>query len=133
MAVAFIEEDADTMLGDIPPISLVDGKLTESQAAQLSQAVRNLISKVNGGLSHGSGATYHKGNFDEHFVEVLTPSVADTEFPVVVNLGRAVRGVEIALANASANVYTSREGSWTEDLIFLKCTAAGATLRLRVY
>lgn len=121
------------LVDDIAPLELRDGKLTEPQVVSLSNAVRALISRFAGGLSHGTGVSGHRGNFDEQFYDVITPSVADTEFLVPHQLGRIPIGIEVANANKAAAIYQSSAGSWSDSLIYLKCNVAAAQLKLRMY
>lgn len=134
MAKLSVKDDIDVFIGDLAPLTLDEkGNLSEQQVSNLSTVVRDVIIKVNGGISHGTGNTGHRGNLDEAFTEVITPSVADTEFAVPHTLGRLPQAYHIVRANKSAIVYDSSSGSWTDTLIYLKCNVASAQLRLNLW
>lgn len=134
MARLSVKDDIDVFVGDLAPLVLDEkGNLSEQQVANLSNVVRDLITKVNGNVSHGTGDTGHRGNIDESFVEVMTPSVADTEFTVPHTLGRLPQSVIIVRANKAAIIYDSSAGSWTDTLIYLKCNVASAQLKLNLW
>jgi len=107
------------------------GKLTLEAIRYLHGVVLALASAINGRLTLGDGTPGSKsGNLDGQFVPVLTPSVADTEFPVDHALGRIPVSVSVALADVHATIRVSSLGSWTGDRIYLRCSAASVTLRL---
>jgi hypothetical protein len=134
MAKLSVKDDIDVFVGDLAPLVLDEkGNLSEQQISNLSSTVRDLVTKVNGGISHGTGNTGHRGNLDEAFTDVVTPSVADTEFAVPHTLGRLPQSVVIVRANKSATIYDSSAGSWTDTLIYLKCNVASAQLRLNLW
>lgn len=121
------------MVADIAPLTLVEGKITEQQAKALSDAVRTLIDKFAGKISHGSGLTGHQGNLDEQFIDVVCPPGANTEFTVVHGLDRVIQGVEVVRKDRAVDVYDSSPGSWTTSLLMLKATVADAQIRIRVW
>lgn len=124
----------DKSIGYVPtpqPITPIDGKLTAESARYLSGMLLVLAQAVNGGLRVGDGTPGSKsGNVFGQWITVLTPSVADTEFIVDHALGYIPVAVLPSLADKACSVYVSRQGSWTPDRIYLKCSAASVTLRL---
>lgn len=134
MAIRTITPDPNAAMGDIPPITLDEGKLSGTTATYLSSALRGIIAKFNGGISLGNGDSgYRAGNLDAQYIDVFTPSVADTEFTVPHGLGRKPIGYDVVRRDKAAIVYDSSGGSWSDTLLFLKCNAASATIKLRVY
>lgn len=133
MAIRTRIKDPEVMIGEIAPIKQDEGKLTQQAVDDLSATMIQLIDKINGGLSHGSGVTGHQGNFDEQFIDHLTPSVADTEFAVPHGLGRLPVGVEVARTDQYCRVKDSSSGSWDDKVLYLKCDVASVNLKLRVY
>jgi hypothetical protein len=126
-------DDGVGAVGDIPPITVEDGKISETTAAYLSGALRGIIAKFNTGLSLGSGDSGHKaGNLDAQYIDVYTPG-ADTEFIVPHGLGRKPIGYEVVRRDKACIVYDSSGGSWGDKLFYLKCNTANATIKLRVY
>lgn len=125
-------QNQEIMLGAAPTIELVDGKLTEGMAMGLNRFFQKVVDKLNGGMSHGR-ADGEQGNMDDHLVDVVTPAAANTEFAVPHGLGRTAVGYENAGSDKDARVYHTSRGGWTDSLLFLKCTASSADVRLRVY
>ena len=134
MAIRDKIEDGVGAMGDIPPISIKDGKISEQTAAYLSGALRSIISRFNTGLSFGSGDSGHKaGNFDAQYIDVFTPSIADEEFTIPHGLGRKPIGYDVVRRDKACIVYDSSGGSWGDDTMYLKCNTASATIKLRIY
>ena len=107
------------------------GQLTLEAVRYLHSLLVALAAAINGRLTLGDGTSGSKaGNFDGQFINVLTPTGADSEFPVDHALGRIPVSVSIALADKHATVRTSSLGSWSGNRIYLKCSAASVTLRL---
>ena len=123
------------MLGDVPDLVIRDGKVTEEVALVLSTRLRDLVRKVNRRISFGDGVDgYRAGNLDAQYVDVATtPGVADTEFTVVHGLQRVPVGYIVVRKDKACDVYDSSIGSWTDSLMFLKCTVATATVKLIVF
>lgn len=134
MAIRTIIADPTSAMGDIPPITLDDGKLSGTTATFLSSSLRGIIAKFNGGISFGNGLSgYRAGNMDAQYIDVFTPSVADTEFTVPHGLGRKPIGYDVVRRDKAAIVYDSSGGSWSDTLLYLKCNTASTTIKLRVY
>jgi hypothetical protein len=134
MAIRTIIPDPDSGMGDIPPIALSQGKLSETTAAYLSGSLRTIIAKFNGGISLGNGQSgYRAGNLDAQYIDVFTPSTPDQEFEVPHGLGRKPIGYDVVRRDKAAIVYDSSGGSWGNDVLYLKCDTASTTIRLRVY
>ena len=118
---------------DMPPITLSEGKLTDQQAAYITDAVRSLIRAFNGGVSFGDGSnSSHSGNIDGHTKEVYFP-VANTDVEVPHGLGRPPIGVISLDVNVDgAVVRGSQRGDWNATRLFLRCSQAGCTALLVV-
>lgn len=133
MAIRKIIDDGVSGVGDIPPIAIKEGKISESTAAYLSGAVRGLISKINGNISLGTGdSSTRAGNIDAQYIDVYTPG-ADTEFAVPHGLGRKPIGYDVVRKDKAAHVYDSSGGSWGNNIMYLKCDVANVTIKLRIY
>jgi len=125
-------DDTEVMIGNIPDITLVDGKLTEPMAKSLGTALRDAIRKINGLISHGSAIHGHRGNIDECHVDVVFPGTADTEVAVPHTLERVPAAVTQVRADRACITYDSSSGSWTDKLLYVKNNTANATVRLRI-
>lgn len=125
------------------PVNLVDdagnvvkgeassGKLTVDAVRYLHGLLQALAFAINGKLNFGDGSQASKaGNIDGQWISVLTPAVANTEFPVDHALGRIPAAVLVALSDVQSTIIVSSLGSWSRSRIFLKCSAASVTLRL---
>lgn len=122
------------MIGDIPPIVLAEGKLTETTALTLTGAIKNLVRTINGRVWFGTGDTRHRaGHVDAVYVDAVSPSVADTEFPILHRLGRVPVGYWVVRRDKNTVIYDSNTGSWDGSVMFLKSSAATASIKLLVW
>lgn len=128
MAASERKRTGSGSIKDFPPITLVEGKLTEIQAQQLSDAVRALIASVNGHLSLGDGSqSSWSGNLDGQTKEHTFPA-ANTAYEVPHGLGRVPIGVvQLDVNQNGAVVRGENRGSWGLDSLFLSCSVAGTT------
>ena len=127
-------DDGEGMIGQIPDITLEDGKLTGTMASSITSALRSVIAKLNGLLTFGSGDTGRRaGNIDAVVFDYLTPSVADTEFPVPHGLNRRPWGYLVVRRDKAVTVYDSSVGSWDDKLMYLKANASSATVKLLIW
>jgi hypothetical protein len=88
-----------------------------------------LIAAINGGLILGDGTD--TGNLKGVWATVADTGLADTEFTVTHNLGDIPVQFFYTLDKGGV-VYKSNEGSWTNAVILLKCSAAHAAVRMFV-
>jgi len=138
MAKRTIIEDGLGSVGEIAATSLQAGEITQtalvSVVADMLSVLRTMTRRLNGRLSRGSGITGHRtGNLDGQYIDVLTPSVADTEFGVPHGLGRLAVGYDVSQQDKAGSIYTSSIGSWNDEILFLKASAASMSLKLQVY
>lgn len=100
--------------------------------SSLFSAVNTIIDAFNGRISLGDGTSFGwTGNLDGVEIEWMTPSVANTEFAIPHLLDRVPVRAERTRADRACDVYDSGT-AWTQDQIFLKCSAASALVRLRI-
>lgn len=125
--------DFDVMASGLPVIKTKDGKISDADLVLLASAVQELLTRFNGRVGHGSGQHGHSGNLDEQFLEYVAPGVANTAFEIPHGLGRIPIGAEVASIDREGVLYADDEGSWTPQRIRLKCSAADARIRIRVY
>jgi len=134
MAIRTRREDGAGAIGDMPDINLLDGKMSEKTALQVSGKIREIISRINGGWSMGTGVSgYKAGNLDAQYIDVLAPSAANTEFVIPHGLGRRPIGYVVVRSDRAVSVYDSSNGSWGDSLMYLKADTASATIRLLVW
>jgi hypothetical protein len=127
-------EDGSGAMGNMPDITLQNGKLTEQVALAISSKIQEIIRRVNQGWSLGSGATgYKAGNLDAQYVDVVFPSVADTQVAIPHGLQRRPIGYAVVRSDRAADIYDSSAGSWTVEVLYLKSNVANATVRLLVW
>lgn len=121
-------------ISELPSIPQDAEEMTPDMLRSITDAVQRIVRKVNGQVSFGDGASGFKaGNLDAANVNVVTPTVANTEFPVLHRLGRKPTGYFVVRQDKAVRVYDSSVGSWTERLMYLKADVATATLRIVVY
>lgn len=133
MADRVRREDGFGGMGDMPDISLIDGKLTEKMALTISSKIREMISRFNRGLSLGSGNSgYKAGNLDAQYVDLLFPA-ADTEVLIPHGLGRRPIGYVVVRRDRACSIYDSSAGSWGRDVLYLKSDTASASVRLLIW
>jgi len=116
------------MIPDMPPITLSEGKLTDQQAAYLTDTVRTLIRGFNGGVSFGDGVnSTQSGNIDgqtkEHYF-----AAANTDYEIPHGLGRVPIGIIVLDVNVDgAVVRGNQRGDWNATRLFLRCSQAACT------
>lgn len=120
-------------VSDMPPITLSEGKLTDQQAAYITDAIRNLIRAFNGRISFGDGSnSSQSGNIDGQTKEVFFVA-ANTDVEVPHGLGRVPIGVIVLDVTVDAAVVRgSQRGDWNTSRLFLRCSQAGTTALLVV-
>jgi len=133
MAIRERVERGDGYLPEPQSIRAPEGKLTPQAVEYLNSMIAAIVHLVNGNLTFGDGtASSGTGNFYGQWIDLVTPSVANTEFVVPHGLKRLVVAVEVGIQDKAAIMYASNRGSWTRDKILLKCDTASVPLKLRV-
>lgn len=133
MAVSKRIRTGTGMLADMPPVTLSEGKLTDQQAAYITDSIRGLIRSFNGGISFGDGSNSSlSGNIDGHTKEVYFAN-ANTDEEIPHGLGRPPIGIIVLDVNVDgAVVRGSQRGDWSASRLFLRCSQAGTTVLLVV-
>lgn len=116
------------MLPDLPPVLPNDGKLTDTQVANITDSIRNLIRAINGKITFGNGLqSSQSGNIDGQTKEV-TFTNANTDYEVPHGLERVPIGIVVLDVNVDgAVVRGGSRGSWSTSRIFVRCNTAGTT------
>lgn len=111
-----------------------DGKVSETTVQYLYGVIDNFIKRFNGYISFGDGVNGSwAGNVDAQYITVVTPSSANTEFEVVHGLDRVPIGYDVLRKDKAADIYDDGGGDWGPDIMFLKCSASSASIKLRIY
>lgn len=120
-------------IADMPPITLSEGKLTDQQAAYMTDSIRTIIRALNGGISFGDGSNSSlSGNIDGQTKEVYF-AAANTDVEVPHGLGRPPIGVITLDVNVDGAVVRGNlRGDWNASRLFLRCSQAGTTALLVV-
>ena len=115
-------------LTDMPPITLSEGKLTDQQAAYITDTLRGLIRAFNGRISLGDGSNSSlSGNIDGQTREFFF-AAANTDYEVPHGLGRPPIGILVLDVNVDAAVVRGNQrGDWNASRLFLRCSQAGTT------
>jgi len=115
---------------DMPPVTVSEGKLTDQAAAYITDSIRNLIRRFNGGISFGDGSNSSlsgNGNIDGQTKEVYFPD-ANTDVEIPHGLGRVPIGIITLDVNVDgAVVRGNQRGDWNATRLFLRCSQAGTT------
>lgn len=96
---------------------------------RLEQDLSQLFLFAQGRVRFGSASDADRGENISGEFKVVTTASADTEFSVNHNLGAVPIGYLIAKINKGGVVYDSGT-AWTDSKIYLKCSAASATITL---
>lgn len=128
MAISTRKRTGTGSIPDMPPITLSEGKLTDQQAAYMTDSIRLLIRTINGGISFGDGSNSSlSGNIDGQTKEVYFPD-ANTDVEVPHGLGRAPIGIITLDVNVDGAVVRGNlRGDWNATRLFLRCSQAGTT------
>jgi hypothetical protein len=128
MAISSRIFNGENMLGDIPPITLSEGKLTEQSASYLSDAIRGLIRWANGQVGWGNAAANtQSGNIDGQWKEYYFKS-ANTTYEIPHGLKRVPVGIiQIDVNVDGAVVRGDDRGDWSTTRLFLRCSQAATT------
>lgn len=106
------------------------GVIPQSQIINLNDWLKSLSQRFNGQISFGSGAIGTvTGNLDATTEDVYFP-LANTEVTVVHQLGRVPVLYFQGRADRACRVYDSRQNSWTDRIMYLKCDTAGALVKV---
>lgn len=99
---------------------------------RLRQWIERTARIVNGNIDFGN-PTSGPENIAGAWITVTTPGVANTDFTITHNLGRAAAGYLIMTKSAACDIYTSptTNGSPTTQLI-LRANATGVSLTIFV-
>lgn len=120
-------------IADMPPVTLSEGKLTDQQAAYITDSIRSLIRSFNGGISFGDGSNSSlSGNIDGHTKEFFF-AAANTDYEIPHGLGRPPIGIIVLDVNVDGAVVRGNlRGDWNENRLFLRCSQADTTALLVV-
>ena len=105
------------------------GQDMESNVRRLEQDMSQLFLSLQGRIRFGTGTDGDRGENMSGEFQVVTTSTADTEFTVNHTLGAVPIGYLVLKTNKGGVVYDSGK-AWTKTSIYLKCSAASATITL---
>lgn len=116
------------MIADLPAVSSQDGKLTDTQVSYLIDAIKRVISAINGKITLGDSThSSQSGNVDGQWKEVTFAS-ANVDYEVPHGLGRVPVGIIVIDVNVDgAVVRGGSRGSWSPTRMFVRCNQAGTT------
>lgn len=105
------------------------GNDMESNVRRLEQDMSQLFECLKGRVRLGTGTDGDRGENIAGEFQVVTSSTADTQFTVSHGLGAVPIGFIVTKINKGGVVYDSGT-TWTDTAIYLKCSAATATMTL---
>lgn len=108
--------------------------LPQISRASLNDFDITLLRKALSNISFGqkTNNTDNGQNIVGQWITGTSPSAANTEFAVAVNLGYIPVGFDVKRQNAAASFYDSGT-AWTESNIYLKCSVASVVYTLFVH
>lgn len=120
-------------LPDMPPVTLSEGKLTDQQAAYITDSIRGIIRWINGRVSFGDGSNSSwSGNIDGETKEFYF-ALANTDYEIPHRLGRPPIGILQIDSNADgAVVRGAQRGDWNATRLFARCSTADTTVLMIV-
>ena len=114
------------------PIQVREGKITADAVASINGFQALLVTALNGLISLGDGTqSAWAGNIDGQLIE-YTFALADTEYEIPHGLGRVPWGTFIAAQDRAGSIYTSSRGSWSNEKLMLKASAANMVVLMLV-
>jgi len=126
-------QDGVGMLGQVVGVRFQDGKLTAAGGDYILSKLREVVKKLNGGLSFGSGvSSTQAGNFDGQWIEWFFKAAA-TPYTIPHGLERVPVGYKIMRRDKACIVYDASIGDWGTDDFFLQCDTANSTVALIVF
>jgi len=119
-----------------PPVLRLsdDGKISAQLVSAINLFFEAIADKLNGFISMGGGG--HRswsGNIDGEYIEVTFPNVADTEMRIPHSLKRLPIGVVVVRKDNYCDVRDGSANTWGREYLYLKCSVAGAVVRLWVF
>ena len=109
------------------------GGLSAQVINSINQFQENVVRKVNGRISFGTGAqSTWAGNIYGQWVEFTTPSSADVEFVVDHGLNSVPFARFVGRQDTGAHLYDSNINSWGPDKIYLKCSEASVLMKILI-
>jgi hypothetical protein len=80
------------------------------------------------------GSPFGPGTKDEQAItDLISPGVADTEFPVLHGLGRVPAGFDVTYQDKAGTIYVNGKANLGETIMYLACSTATMTFDLRVF
>ncbi len=101
---------------------LLNGKL---DAGNLSTAAISLQTRAKSG-------TNYAGNIDAEYLAFTTPATPDTEFAISHHLKRVPEGYDVVRQNKAAALYDGTS-AWTDTAVYLRCSVASTTFKIRLF
>lgn len=122
------------MIPDPPKlVPTEDGKWPMALISKLNTFLKDVITAINGRISLGDGfQASRSGNIDGQWIELTSPSVANTQFAVPHGLGRRPVGCTVWRRNDYGELKNSNVGGWDERRLYLKCNTGGVTYLILV-
>lgn len=105
----------------------------EETKSPLYGVILAIVNLLNGGISLGTGESQtFAGNAVGLYVDVLTPSVANTDFTIYHGLDYIPQCALVVRADRAVNIYISSQATDTKT-ITLRASVAGATIKVWIF
>lgn len=123
----------NTFLAVPPDLDPGEGISVEQSVVEISSQIQDVIRKLNGQLRIGTNVNSERsGNLDGQTLTIVFPS-ADTEVGHPHGLERVPEGFIVTNRDRACSVYQSDGGTWSDEMIYLKCDTASAQVQLIVF
>lgn len=107
---------------------------SQEEKSNLYETVASIVNLLNGRISLGFGENQAlTGNVVGVTIDVITPSVADTDFTIYHNLGFVPEHMIIVKADKAAIIYVSPTKYGDNNTLTLRSNVASATLKIWVF
>lgn len=133
MAKRTLIEDGVGMIGQVVDVRFQEGKLTVAGGDYILSKLKEIVRKINGQLSFGSGVSSARaGNFGGQWIEWIFKA-ANTAYLIPHSLNRVPVGYKVMRRDKACIIYDANIGDWGDDLFYLKSDTAASTVAMIVF
>ena len=133
MARRTLVQDGVGMIGQVVNVRFQEGKLTAAGGDYILGKQKEVVKKLNGQLSFGSGvSSAQAGNFNGQWI-TWTFKNADTPYLIPHSLARVPAGYKVMRRDKACIIYDANIGDWGSENFYLQSDTGAATVSLIVF
>ena len=133
MAIRTLIQDGVGMIGQVVAVRFQEGKLTTAGGDYILSKLKEVVKKINGKISFGSGVTSAQaGNMDAQWITWFFKA-ADTPYLIPHSLNRVPTGYSVRRRDKACIIYDANIGDWGNKDFYLQSDTASATVSLLVH